>query len=126
MQIIEVTGSTVSARAATLDEIDAIRGVAAQPTEAEIIAAHMAAVQQHMDARAIAHGYDNLLSVVSYADEPAVPRYQAEGRSFRAWRSACWSACEQIFAAVRAGERTAPTQAELIAELPALAIAPTP
>lgn len=94
----------------------------AAPTEAEAVAAYMAAVQQHMDARAGSFGYDNLLSVVSYAEEPAVARYQAEGLAFRAWRSACWSTCEQMLAAVKAGERAAPTHEELIAELPELGI----
>jgi len=92
------------------------------PTEVEIVAAYMAAVQQHMDARAVAFGYDDLLSVVTYAEEPAVARYQAEGQAFRAWRSACWSTCEQMLAAVKAGQRTAPTHDKLMAELPELGI----
>ena len=92
------------------------------PAEAEIVVAYMAAVQQHMDARAVSFGYDNLISVITYAEEPAVPRYQAEGQAFRAWRSACWLACEQMLAAVKSGERSAPTHAELIAELPELGI----
>lgn len=94
----------------------------AAPSEAETIAAYMAAVQQHMDAGAVSFGYDNLISVITYAEEPAVARYQAEGQAFRAWRSACWLACEQMLAAVKAGERPAPTHAELIAELPKLGI----
>lgn len=92
------------------------------PSEAEAIAGYMAAVQQHMDATARAFGYDDLISVVTYAEEPAVARYQAEGQAFRAWRSACWSACETMLAAVKAGERSAPTHEELIAELPELGI----
>lgn len=90
------------------------------PTEAQIVAAYMAAVQQHMDARAVAFGYDNLISVITYAEEPAVARYQAEGQAFRAWRSACWFACEQMLASVKAGERSPPTPGELLAELPQL------
>jgi hypothetical protein len=91
-------------------------------TEAEVVAAYMAAIQQHMDATARAFGYDDLISVVTYAEEPAVARYQTEGQAFRAWRSACWSACEQMLAAVKAGDRPAPTHEELIAELPDLGI----
>lgn len=111
-------------RPATAEEIAEIeaRAAAAQPSEAETVAAYMAAVQRHMDALAVSFGYDNLISVITYAEEPAVPRYQAEGQAFRAWRSACWLACEQMLAAVKAGERSAPTHAELIAELPELGI----
>ncbi len=109
------------------DDYDGESGTArppapAAPSEAEAIAAYMAAVQQHMDARAVGFGYDDLVSVVTYAEEPAVARYQAEGHAFRAWRSACWSTCEQMLAAVKAGDRPAPTHEELIAELPALGI----
>ncbi len=92
------------------------------PTEAQAVSDYMAAVQQHMDARAVLYGYDNLISVITYAEEPAVARYQAEGQAFRAWRSGCWFACEQMLAAVQAGERPAPSHAELIAELPVLSL----
>lgn len=92
---------------------------AAVPTEAEVIAGYMAAVQKHMDARAVTFGYDNLLSVISYAEEPSVARYQNEGLAFRTWRSQCWAKCESVLAAVKAGQRVAPTDAELLAELPA-------
>lgn len=88
------------------------------PTEAEITAGYMGAVQQHMDAVAVSFGYDNLISVISYADEPLVPRYQAEGVAFRAWRSACWARCETLLAQVKAGEIATPTYAEMIALLP--------
>lgn len=97
-------------------------GPSPAPSEAQIVAAYMAAVQQHMDARAVTFGYDNLISVITYAEEPAVARYQTEGQAFRAWRSACWHACEQMLAAVKAGDRSAPTHAELLAELPELGL----
>lgn len=93
-----------------------------EPTEAEIVAAYMAEVQQHMDAQAIAYGYDNLVSVITYADEPSVERYQTEGLAFRAWRSLCWARCEEVLAEYQAGIRAAPTHAELIAEMPALGL----
>jgi hypothetical protein len=88
------------------------------PPEPVVVAAYMSDVQAYMDAHARSFGYDNLLSVVSYADEPSVPRYQAEGLAFRAWRSAVWYACEQILGEVRRGERSAPTTDELLALLP--------
>lgn len=83
------------------------------------VAEYMAAVQAHMDAHAQSFGYDNLVSVVSYAEEPAVPRYQAEGKAFRAWRSKCWYACEQVLQSVKNGDRQPPAVAELLLELPA-------
>jgi hypothetical protein len=96
------------------------------PTEGQIVAGYMGDVQRHMDATAVTFGYDNLLSVVSYADEAAVPRYQTEGQAFRAWRSKVWAHCEQVKADVDAGTRTAPTSEQLISELPALGIEPSP
>ena len=56
------------------------------------------------------------------ADEPAVPRFQAEGLVFREWRSLCWAHCYAVLDAVNAGEREIPTSVELIAELPPLAL----
>lgn len=87
-------------------------------SEAQIVAAYMAVVQRHMDAHAVTFGYDNLVSVISYAEEPSVPRYQDEGKAFRAWRSLCWLRCEEVLGEVRAGERPAPTDDELISLLP--------
>lgn len=109
-------------RDATAEEAAEIEARRSHVDEAQIVADYMAAVQRHMDARAVAFGYDDLISVVTYAEEPAVPRYQAEGQAFRAWRSACWAKCEDVLAAVKAGARAAPTHAELLAELPPLGI----
>lgn len=78
------------------------------------------AVQRHLDLIAQAAGYDDIKSAVTYADEPAVPKFQAEGQQFRAWRSLVWAACYVILADVMAGTRTVPTVDELLAELPAL------
>ncbi len=103
--------------AATVDDYQA-PPLSPQATAA-LVDAYMAAVQRYMDACAVGFGYDDLIAVISYAEEPSVARYQAEGLAFRAWRSQCWYYCEQVFADVQAEERTIPTEAELIAELPA-------
>lgn len=93
------------------------------PSPAEIQASLVAAVQAHMDTMARARGYDNLLSAVTYADESAVPQFQAEGIAFRAWRSQVWAYCYAQLAAIQQGIRlTVPTAEELIAELPALVL----
>ena len=93
------------------------------PTADQIAAARVAAVQAHMDAAAAARGYDDIKTAVTYADEPAVPRFQAEGQAFRAWRSIVWAHCYQVLDDVQAGRRAIPSAADLIAELPALHIA---
>lgn len=88
------------------------------PTAQDLQAGLTARVQQHLDAAAKALGYDDIKSAVTYADEPAVPRFQAEGLALRAWRSQVWAACYAILAEVQAGARTVPTASALIAELP--------
>lgn len=97
-----------------------------QPTPEEQQAALMKAmtdaVQAHMDAKARAKGYDNLLSAVTYAEEPTVPKFQAEGVAFRAWRSAVWAYCYEQLDAVLSGQRETPTVEQLISELPPLVL----
>lgn len=77
-------------------------------------------VQNHLDTYTRQYGYDDIKSAVTYADEPAVPKFQSEGRTFRAWRSLVWAACYAILADVLAGTRPVPTVDELLAELPGL------
>ena len=86
------------------------------------------AVQRYMDAKAAERGYGDekippLASAVTYADEPAVPKFQNEGKAFRAWRSLVWEKCYAIMDEVIAGTREIPTEEQLIAELPALNLA---
>jgi len=96
--------------------------VVREPTEAEQLAAYETEVQLHMERAAQARGYDSLMTAISYADEPAAPQFQEEGIAFRAWRSACWLKCHDVLNAYQAGDRAAPTVAELIAELPTLGV----
>ena len=79
------------------------------------------AVQHVLDAKAQELNYDNCLSVCSYI-ETGVAKFDAEGKAFRAWRSAVWAKGYEILAQVQAGQRGIPTEAELIAELPELVI----
>lgn len=83
--------------------------------QAARLAAGVAAVQARLDAQAQAWGYDSIFTACTYAEEPSVPRFQAEGRALRAWRSATW-------AAANAAAATAQTVEELLAALP---VAPT-
>ncbi|WP_431511670.1 hypothetical protein [Variovorax sp. DAIF25] len=89
------------------------------PTFEERLKALQDAVQAELDAQSRVYGYDSIASAVSYADEPAVPRFQREGQALRAWRSMVWAACYELLAQVQAGHREEPTRDELIAELPA-------
>lgn len=79
-----------------------------------------ATIQKHMDAAARALGYDDVKTAVTYADEPAVAKFQAEGQALRAWRSMVWEKCYEILADVEAGVREVPDDAELLRELPEL------
>lgn len=100
--------------------------------EAELIKQYDGIVQGRLDGHARTFGYGDpnrpeispILHVISYADEPAVVKFQAEGRLFRAWRSLTWVASAGILNAVKAGGRGVPTEAELLAELEQLAPAP--
>lgn len=94
----------------------------APPTTAELLASITADLQAHLEQTAQAYGYDSISSAISYADEPAVLKFQQEGQAFRAWRSLFWAAANQIKAEVEAGTRSIPTTAELLAELPTLTI----
>lgn len=84
-------------------------------------------VQAHLDAVARSWGYGEktrpevsaILHAISYAEEPAVPKFQAEGRALRAWRSEVWAACYAMLDEVKAGQRAIPAPDEVIAALPA-------
>lgn len=117
---------------AFIEEIEAVEGVRQfqivaipEPTQEEIEAQIQKqltdAVQHVLDAKAQELLYDTCLSVCSYIDTGA-PKFDAEGKAFRAWRSAVWAKGYEILAQVQAGERTIPTEAELLAELPELVI----
>ena len=88
------------------------------PTQGELKTALTNAVQAHLDAGAQALGYDDIKTAATYADEPAVPKFQNEGKSLRAWRSYCWDYCNTVLADVTSGKRPIPTPEELIKELP--------
>lgn len=79
------------------------------------------AVSRRIEQAARDMGYDNILSAVSYADEPAVLEYQAEGRALRRWRSLVWKHCEDMLSQVQSGAPI-PTEAEVLDGLPALVV----
>jgi hypothetical protein len=89
------------------------------PTAEEIIKRMEAAVQRHLDTTARERGYDGILSLCTYANS-ANPTFQAEGLAGVQWRDAVWQGCLDILADVQAENRPVPTEAELIADLPAM------
>jgi len=89
----------------------------AAPTPAQVAAALSAAVQRHLDSTARVLGYDNILAAISYANEPAEPKFQADGMALRAWRSTVWAAANVVLNAVSVGG-VAPDAADLVASLP--------
>ena len=76
------------------------------------------AIQQHLDNTAQSLDYDSIFTAVTYADEPAVAKFQIEGSALRVWRSLVWQHGYAVLAQVLSGSRPIPTEAELIAELP--------
>jgi hypothetical protein len=98
--------------------------VAVYPLTSEQIAVQLeAAVDKHADAVAAARNYGRAgvppsvacLGYAGYANP-----YQAEAVAFGNWMASLWPACYQIQADVIAGTRSAPTEVELIAELPVM------
>ena len=90
------------------------------PSPEQIMSRLEARVQQWLDEQARALGYDDIKSAVTYAEESAVPKFQQEGQAMRRLRSLVWARCYEILNAVQAGQRSIPTEDELIAEMEAL------
>ena len=78
------------------------------------------AVQTKLDTAARERGYDSLATAISYAEEPAVPRFQADGQAFRRWRSLVWDCAHSVLNEVLAGEREQPELEAFLESLPGL------
>lgn len=89
-------------------------------SEAQLINEFRAIIQKRLDEAAVSVGYDDIKTAVTYADEPSVPKFEAEGKALRAWRSLVWAYGYEQIAAVQSGDRSLPTPEQLIAELPPL------
>lgn len=93
-----------------------------QPTQDEIKKRLSICVQAHLDAQAQSMGYDSIFTAATYADEPAIAKFQAEGKALRAWRSAVWASCYETLDAVTNGVLPVPTAQDLITSLPAFVL----
>ncbi|MDQ0741797.1 hypothetical protein [Pseudomonas sp. W4I3] len=129
-QLLEITQAEYQALFAAQAQgkvIQAAKGrpVALDPpplTWEQVKAGLVTSVQLFLDQTAKTAGYTDLKDAISYADEPAVLKFQADGVAFRTWRSLCWAYCYDQLAAIEQGKRKTPTGAELVAELPALVL----
>lgn len=92
------------------------------PTRNQLKSSLSSAVQSHLDSQAQSLGYDNIFTAATYADEPSVAKFQAEGRALRAWRSAVWQACGASLAEIESNDSPIPTAQELIESLPAFSL----
>lgn len=74
-------------------------------------------LQNHLDSVAKGFGYDNIMSAISYADEPSVPKFQREGMAFRKWRSLFWVAANQHKSSVLEGDIQPPATIDDLIEI---------
>lgn len=87
----------------------------AEKAQAELTAA----VQRHMDTKAMSRGYDSILSACSYIGS-GTGQFDKEGAAAREWRSAVWQHCYGVLADVKAGAISIPTKEMLLSSLPEL------
>jgi hypothetical protein len=92
---------------------------AAPVPPAPVEADYVAAAQALLNTTARSRGYDDILSLTSYVDDPN-PTFSAEAAAGKSWRSAVWTAGYALLAQVQAGTITAPTIESFVASLPAM------
>lgn len=93
-----------------------------EPSRDEQIASLSAAVERHLNAVARSYEFKGIDDAISYVDEPSVPKFQEQGRAFRAWRSMVRGRWFDI----RDDSAELPTEEGLLARLPPLVLAETP
>ena len=78
------------------------------------------AIQQWLDSNAQVKGYDTIHSAVLRAafDGP----YKVEGIKYAVWMDTVWLYFYQLLDDVKAGTKTLPNKADLLAQLPSLSI----
>lgn len=77
------------------------------------------AIEAHADAVARSRQYSDADRLASYVNSTN-PAWAAEATAFVAWRDAAWGYAYAQMAAVQAGQRSQPSVAELVDELPVI------
>lgn len=75
------------------------------------------AIQAHVDEAARSKLFRDGVTLASYTTSTN-PQWASEAQAFVAWRDAVWAYAYQELARVQGGERTQPSIAEIVAELP--------
>jgi hypothetical protein len=75
------------------------------------------AIQKHIDATARGKGYGDGVALSGYATS-TIPAWASEAQAFISWRDAVWIYAYTELAKVQGGQRSIPTIADLITELP--------
>ena len=76
-------------------------------------------IRAMLNAVAVGQDFDSIEEAVSYAEEPAVPLYQALGAALRAYRSTVWHAFDKLLAEIKAEITPLPADADaLFAHIP--------
>ncbi|WP_341519815.1 hypothetical protein AABC73_14785 [Pseudomonas sp. G.S.17] len=119
-KVVVVTRKQVAMTAAEKAARDADLAAQIAAAQAATMAEFEQAVQAKLNSAAIAAKYDSVENAVSYAEEPAVPKFQNDGIAFRAWRSLVWAYAYEQLALVLAGGREQPTVEAFLLELPVL------
>lgn len=77
------------------------------------------AVQQRLDVTAQERGYDNMLSLCTYATS-SIPKFRAEAQAGIDWRDACWAKCYSLMEEVALGTRNIYSIDDVLNELPSV------
>lgn len=89
-------------------------------TPEQILSRLEGSLDAYIDSQAQAYRYESIRTMVTYENDPN-PKFNAEGKGAKAFRSACYTLSIQIVGEVQQGFRPIPTEAELIALMPTLA-----
>ena len=100
-----------------ITEAEAYELINPPETLEQTIARLEAALDRHLDSVANSYRYDSIRTMATYDGDP-FPKFDAEGKAAKAWRSACYALSIEIMEDVLAGNRGVPTESELIAEMP--------
>lgn len=104
--------------ATPLNESEALALVSQPLTADQIKANKTGAVQKLLDDQARALGYESINIAITFADEPAVPKFQKEGQALRAWRSLVWEKANELLSFLDDESISIPTDSELLHQMP--------